>query len=217
MRHAEAEDARVTHSTSAGGAGNRETVVVYGSRVWWSKPNCWREDRADPGGTSVRIACHGVCSDYIPLRRTLHTTRRPQTLSDRLESLRAKRSHRLPTIVERVAAMALLSPSWGGLEWEFQIIGEEMYIGRNAVRATARWVGEGGMPIVPFIDRYDVLVDRERGVLLRCSGLVDDQPAVVHSARTVQFDVAIPPEVFDYRPPAGTRIVWCTASRTEHN
>ena len=195
---AEGQNARVVES-GIPGAGGSETSGAHESRIWWSKPHCWREDKQGSAGASVSIACEGVSTDYVASRRTLHTTRRPKALKDRLESFLARRVRRLPTIAERVAAMPLLTPSWVLSDWDFHVEGNEMYLGRETVSATAEWAGSGSVPILPFIRNYNVLVDLERGVLLLCSGLVDNHPAIVYSVGAVQFDVEIPAETFSFQ------------------
>ncbi len=207
-RFAKGENARVVESGTAGA--RSQAHVVHESHIWWRQPNCWREDRHGFAGASVSIACGGVSSDYEASRRTLHTTREPDALKDRLESFLKKRPHRLSTISERVSAMPLLTPSWVSPDWDFHVHGVEMHMEREGVRATARWMGSEAVPILAFIDTYNILVDVERGILLACSGLVDNQPAIVYSASAVQFDVDIPPEIFSFEPPLGTRTIWCT-------
>jgi outer membrane lipoprotein-sorting protein len=81
--------------------------------------------------------------------------------------------------------------------------------GKDALLMKAKWIGEGHAPTKwKSIDDYRLIVDSERGILLRCEGIVDDQPAVVVEASSIEFDLPIPDSIFSFEPPTGTRIVW---------
>lgn len=58
------------------------------------------------------------------------------------------------------------------------------------------------------VDQYDLLVDKERGILLYCAGMIDGEKANVFSVLSVRFDETISDDIFLHQPPGGTRIVW---------
>jgi hypothetical protein len=87
-----------------------------------------------------------------------------------------------------------------------------MHAGRRAVRvlatrSAAESRAESRLALWEYVDQYEILVDAERGVLLRYAGIVDGEEAGVFSVRAVHFDEPIADEVFSHQPPKGTRIV----------
>jgi hypothetical protein len=93
-------------------------------------------------------------------------------------------------------------------------------IGREALRARARprpgddrhdgWrlhaIGWGA-------DEYELVVDRERGVLLRAAARLGGEEFQVMEIEAIEFDAPIADAVFVFDPPAGTTVV--TASEPE--
>jgi hypothetical protein len=102
----------------------------------------------------------------------------------------------------------LLDPSPLASGWELTLLDDCAHAGRNTLRVRARWMGAEPRPLLwEGVNEYEILVDRERGVLLRYAGIVDGEEAGVFSVCSVRFDEAIPDEVFSFEPPEGTRIV----------
>ncbi len=201
-------------SQSAQAAG----IQRVSSRIWYRKPNCWRgETVSSTNGTSVQIVCNQESSHYLSWLRTLITTRRrPAGIGDGFTSavtdMLVPDSLLTPdtrTAEELVRDTILLSPPFGDAGWDIQTIGRIMHRGRDALLMRAKWIGEGHVPTRwKSIDDYRLIVDSERGIFLRCEGIVDDQPAVVVEASSIEFDLPIPDSIFSFEPPAGTRIVW---------
>jgi outer membrane lipoprotein-sorting protein len=192
------------------------------SRIWYRKPNCWRlEIVSSTNGTDVQIVCNQESSYYLSWLRTLTTTRRPAVSADEFTSaftdVLVPDSIFVPdrrTAEELVRDTVLLSPPFGDDGWDIQAMGQTMHHGKDALLMKAKWIGEGQAPTKwKSVDDYRLIVDSERGVLLRCEGIVDDQPAVVVDASAIEFDLPIPDSIFSFEPPPGTRIVWARPSR----
>ena len=107
-------------------------------------------------------------------------------------------------------ALGLLEPAHvlGALRLEQR--GEvEAAAGRPAllVRGTARSRDrEGSFPLFHLglgADEYELVFDRERGVLLRTTGLLDGLPLTTTEVLEIAFDEVIPPETFHFELPAG--------------
>jgi len=198
-------------------SGQAAGIQRFTSSIWYRKPNCWRRETVwSIDGTSVDILCNQESSYYISWLRTLMTTRRPAGVGDGFTSavtdILVPDSILTPdsrTAEERVRDTILLSPPFGDAGWDIQTMGRSMHSGRDVVLMKAKWIGGGHAPTTwKSIDDYRLTVDSERGILLRCEGIVDDQPAAVVEASSIDFDLPIPDSVFSFEPPAGTRIVW---------
>jgi hypothetical protein len=90
----------------------------------------------------------------------------------------------------------------------FRILGRTMHAGRHAIRVEARpspraevfpESGPGAWP-------QELLVDAERGVLLRSAGLLDGEPFAVSEVLSVAFDETLPDELFVFEAPPGEEI-----------
>lgn len=180
-------------------------------RIWWRKPGCWRDDLIHgSGGTSVGIVCNGELSHYMSWLGKLHTTRPPVRALDRLKSsLFPSDLIDRRTADERANDIPLLSGSFAATGWELQLIGDRTHCGRKGLLFHARW-RDSNRPPTPWgwIDEYRAIVDLERGTLLNCEGIINDQPAIVMSVSSIEFDAPIPDSVFQFEPPAGTRTIW---------
>jgi outer membrane lipoprotein-sorting protein len=193
------------------GTGDDDPWARYEWRVWWRKPSCWRDDLVWETGTAGKtIVCDGASSMYVPQTRTQYTTRRPVGLLADLRSLLApRRRFQLATVEERLEQIPLVDASYLAGGWELAVLDERMHAGRNAVRVRATRIGAASrLGVWNYIDQYEILVDAERGILLRYAGIVDGEEAGVMSVRSVRFDEPIPDEVFSDEPPKGTKIIW---------
>jgi hypothetical protein len=179
-------------------------------RVWWRRPNCWRDEYefASGGSQVVSIACAEESTFYEPTFGRLYTTRAPSenAVPFSIDVVQPEWG----TIPMRLQSIALFS-DFGMSGWALDAIGKRTHCGRDGVLIRARR-GAVEPNVWPWVDEYELLVDLERGVLLSCAGIVDGQHAVVMSVRSIEFDAAIPHTVFSFEPPAGTKIVWCRRS-----
>jgi hypothetical protein len=107
----------------------------------------------------------------------------------------------------------LLDPApW--IAWlSFEVVGEAAGPDRAALRVRAHprpiqqrdsfWF-ESRLP--PGADEYELLVDRDRGVVLRLAGLLDGTEFSVLELVEVAFDENLPPETFVFEPPEGEEL-----------
>src|SRR5215213_5887559 len=164
-----------------------EQRVCHEWRAWWRKPSSWRDDVvwAD-GSAAVSVSDGPVSTMYVPQQRTFYTNQRvPGVVARARAWLRARPIH-LASVEDRLRQIVLLDPSFLSQGWELTIVGERKHASRAGVRVKARWGGLGARPeVFPTADEYEVLIDRERGVLLRFAGIVREQEAGVFSVRTV--------------------------------
>ena len=203
--------ARIQPPGSRGAAGGPNQRHRHDWRVWWRKPCCWRDDIVwENGAAVISTHCAGLSSSYVSFLRTLYTNRRPKLLLTRLKAaLGAFSDYQLPTVDRQLELIPLLEPSFLASGWDLDVLGERVYAGRATLRVKATRRGAGPGPALwKCVDEYEILIDQERGVLLRYAGIVDDEEAGVLSVRSVAFDEPIPDEVFSYEPPHGTRMVW---------
>jgi hypothetical protein len=193
------------------GAGDGNQHFRHESRVWWRKLGCWRDDIVwEDGATAISIVCGAISSYHASLLNTLTTNRRPEGFFPRLRSLLSTPSHQvLPSVEDRLRQIPLIEPSFLARGWDLTILGDRRHAGRDTLRVKATRIMEDSRPALwASVAEYEVLIDQERGVLLRYAGIVDGEDAGVLSVRSVRFDEPIPDDVFSYHPPEGTRTVW---------
>ena len=96
----------------------------------------------------------------------------------------------------------------------FEIRGRTLLAGREAivVRARPRSVTDvmgrlHGLPgLEAGADRYELLVDAERGLLLRSASVIDGEEFMVCEVLQVAFDERLDPAVFTFAVPPGERV-----------
>ncbi|HEX6746494.1 MAG TPA: hypothetical protein VF092_04200 [Longimicrobium sp.] len=190
---------------------SRDGRFRYEGRAWWRRPSCWRDDVIrENGATTVNVVCGADVSAFHSAPPTLLTNRRSGQQIPRLRSLLGPRPGvALPTIEGRLRTVTLVDPAFLASGWELSVLGERTHAGRETihVQATRLDLESGAVPW-EGVNRYELLVDRQRGVLLRCAGIVDGVEAGILSVRSVVFDEPIPDEVFSCPAPKGTRVVW---------
>jgi hypothetical protein len=113
--------------------------------------------------------------------------------------------HRHGTQVDSV----VLDPAALLRSHELRILGRTMHAGRNAMLVEALpsrraevlpEAGlDGGWPL-------ELLVDAERGVLLRSASLLDGEPFLVSEVAGIAFDESLPDQLFVFEAPPGEEI-----------
>lgn len=181
-------------------------------RAWWRKPSCWRDDYLweNGSGAAIQIACGDSSSVYVSMMHRLYTNQRPDGLFARLKSsLGPKNYFELPTVESRLREIHLVDPSFLTSGWELTVLDDRMHAGRNTVRVRAtRRATQPRLAYWDYIKDYEILVDAERGILLRYAGIVDGEEVGIMSVRSVRFDELIPDTVFADQSPTGTKIAW---------
>lgn len=200
---------------SDGGAG----AVRYTHRVWWAAPACWRDDVTWPNGqTVVSIVRASAALTYMSALRLMYTSE-PVASADGWEVVPPPRGIvYLPTVEQRLAEFPLLRPALPAADWAFTEGPPTEYLGRPCRRVYAARRPGAPAPAAPGksgywcgVDEYECLVDDGLQLVVWLNGLADGVPIATFAANDVQVDVSLPAEVFDFRPPSGTRvarIVW---------
>jgi hypothetical protein len=107
----------------------------------------------------------------------------------------------------------LLDPAGWIPTLDFEPASEVRLLGRRAlrVRATGREPSDGDASLFPGqlpvgADAYELVVDRERGVVLRAAALLEGEEFWVCELEELVFDEELPPETFVFEPPPGEEI-----------
>jgi hypothetical protein len=105
-------------------------------------------------------------------------------------------------------AMRLLEPSHVLAALKLRPAEEVEVAGRQAMRVVATGAGPHESAMLLFqlgygADEYELLVDRERGVLLRTAALLHGEPFAVSEVTEIAFDEEFPPETFVFTLPEG--------------
>ncbi len=105
------------------------------------------------------------------------------------------------------AILMMLDPAFIATELDLSVSGVARHLGRSAfdVVATPRG-GIGTYPLWPGADSYRLLVDAERGVLLRASPLLEGEVFAGRDFGEIAFDDDIPDEMFVFHPPSNARL-----------
>ena len=152
---------------------------------------------------------------YVAGERTLYTSE-PVSNDGRWEVVPAPLGIiELPTLENRFELFPLIRPPLPESAWQFATVAEgEEYDGRVIRRVhVTRRVGE---PIsverphpgyMPHVNEYECIVDDERQIILRFSAISEGVPIAVGAADEVRIDSPLPPDLFDFAPPAGTRLI----------
>jgi outer membrane lipoprotein-sorting protein len=105
---------------------------------------------------------------------------------------------------------AILDPAELVASRDLEIVGHSVHAGRRAVRVLSR-------PSVrdPFLSDpggiggawdHELLVDAERGILLRIVSLLDGEPFMIAEFLEIAFDEELPDELFVFEPPPGEQV-----------
>lgn len=162
----------------------KEAVQFWRQRLWLQPPDRWREEGENGMLTIVRERFRWLSG--LPWKQGLEQEINPaQGWRSLLGDL---------ALAEMLEPAALLPAVW------LDLLGETHYAGRPAwqVRAVPR---EPGHPVFPHVlwlgaDEYELLVDSERGVLLRCSARFDGREFAGRELLEVIFDEAFPDDLF---------------------
>ncbi|MGH3003073.1 MAG: LolA family protein [Gaiellaceae bacterium] len=107
---------------------------------------------------------------------------------------------------------ALLEPSPLIPHFDFEVEGETEHVGRRSLHALGR---QRELPdshhlffpgLTPGTNCIDLLVDVERGVLLRLVSLLDDEAISTIEVQEIAFDEPLDPDLFVFVPPEGEEL-----------
>jgi hypothetical protein len=160
------------------------------ARLWIERPTRFREEYEDQWGVHLTI------SDGQALWRR----------APRIGPFREKISEESSFIFTRL----LLDPAPLGAELALDVIGEVQHAGRRAhhVRGLPRqrvsWHDLYGL--APGADEYVLLIDAERGTLLRAGALLDGKEFAFSNVEEIAFDEELPSERFVLELALGERV-----------
>ncbi len=180
-------------------ADDESRFAVAMRRVWVRKPHRWRIEFEGPEGANVFV---GDLAWSEPPRPAPNAPRRPRTerLPDAL-TLEAMDGTVACTFDPRIVVDELFVT---------RVLGRAEHAGRDAVRILAMDDhGPNGL-LRRGADDYELLVDAERGVLLRSAARTKDEEFQVTEVLEIAFDevlsedIFVADDVFQAEPPPGT-------------
>lgn len=183
--------------------------------IWWRKPDCWRDETELNGlGKNIRVICQDRWSFYSAAGQKLSTNTLPDGPQHQQRILRGRQppgaGQIRPEVEEAVNEVPLLDPAFLLASHELEPGADVQYAGREALQVRA--IARKGRDVArdPFFwggaDDYELLVDKERGVLLRYAARLRGEEIAVAAVEHVVFDAPIPDDVFVFTPPPNTTI-----------
>lgn len=194
----------VLTSRSAHGDDSSRVINVY--RRLWAKPACWRdEEQIEGGGTRTAILCDGHWWNFSSDGKLLVTNEMPRQAQGSQGDWGEIRLSPAPDLDSLIDNHPLLDPSFLLASHELQPLAQTSHAGRAAIRVQAVYrKRKDWLPEAFFwstADTYELLVDRDYGILLRYAAVIDGQEFAVSSVDQVTFDEPISDEVFAFPSP----------------
>ncbi|HLU10183.1 MAG TPA: hypothetical protein VK003_10990 [Oceanobacillus sp.] len=181
-----------------------ESSVIsrYFRRVWWQKPDCWRdEDQREEGGSTITIICGGKWWAFSPGIQTLYTNVTTEEPGHH-QNIREIKIGSAPDIEDRIDDIPLLDPSFLLASHDLQIISDTVHAERDAIQIKAIYRKGKSRSYEPMFwstaDEYELLIDKERGILLRYAAKLAGEEFAVASVDQVSFDQPIPERIFTF-------------------
>jgi outer membrane lipoprotein-sorting protein len=169
-------------------------------RVWYGRPDRWRieRDRATDYESSLEIHVGDTWWRYSEAEGSVSNAGDSEPIHSSVDSS-------IATMLEPWSAVGALA---------FERTEATRFVGREALSVSARprpgsddcdldWLLMG---LSTGADEYRLIVDRERGVLLRVEALLDGAPFAVEEVREIAFDETLPDELFSFADPGGRPI-----------
>lgn len=175
----------------------------FSRNLWWRKPDCWREDdKSDTPGhvsRSTTILCGGRWFSFIWPLNWLHTNVSPSE-QEFPSSWRVIRDEKTPDIEDRIEGIPIVDPALLLGMHQLHIVEETTHAGRDAVRVRAVYRRGANLSLDGMFwsraDKYHLLVDKERGVLLRYAAVFEGEEFAVALVDRIVFDEPIPDAIF---------------------
>jgi outer membrane lipoprotein-sorting protein len=153
-------------------------------RLWWERPNRMRRESE----STVTVTDGASGTHYVPgFGSVVHELEHGQAAEPP------------DPLFDPVALLASA---------DLELLGRTVAAGREAIRVRALprsgdedWADFWGM--TGGADEYELLVDAERGVLLRTEARLEGEPVGVTELLEVAFDEQFPEGTFRFEPPAG--------------
>jgi hypothetical protein len=177
------------------------------NKVWWQKPTCWRSERHDDNESLTEILCKGSWWTHSSSPNKLITNIEPheKTSGVRIRNIRLSEGEAIPSLEDKIKDVPIVDPSFLLAIHDLHPEENVIHAGREAVRVRSFSRKGRDYSWEPFFwsgaDEYELLVDRERGILLRYSASYGGQEYAIAAVEGVIFDEPISQEVFSFTPP----------------
>lgn len=165
-------------------------------RLWWRRPDHVRreDDDGGPGGPRVAVVAGPRSWSYDAWFGAVS-----------YEGSDVRLGAEDPPYPELLDPAVLLPAL------DLEPAGEGVVAGRPAVRVRAVPrepvdLFDAGRYLPWGADRYELMVDRASGIVLRLAAFIDGEPFAVTEVDEIEIDPDIPPEVFAFTPPAGEEV-----------
>jgi outer membrane lipoprotein-sorting protein len=190
-RHLEVERRRGGQSSFATRAAGDEEPETYESvsSLWHERPARWRIEHSQTNDTTLTVVDGDSWWLYSPSMGAVTNDGDPGHSVGR-------------------AGEHLLDPSELIPAHDFEVLGRAEMAGRSCivVRARPRPLDHGFHGAPPGADELELLVDAERGVLLRQAARIEGEEYHVSEVLEIEFDLDIEPETFRFQPPPGEQV-----------
>ena len=185
-------------------------------RFMATNPDHFREERIGNDGRVTGIsAYHGDTWWHFALNQNyVNTNAPPVPISDPARV--SVYHHPMQPGEARYAAMdgeyaitaePVLNPSFLLHALWLEPVDRTTFAGRPAIRVSAkRNRNNGELRMWEAADEFELLVDAERGTLLRLGACCGGEEFDGHEVTEIEFDAPIPDDVFTFIPPSGTRV-----------
>lgn len=168
-------------------------------RLWWRKPGFWRDEQHTHNGSYTVILRDDQWFAYQLPSRWVQTNM-PAHMLNLSPEVRVMTGGVTPDLDDLIAQIPVIDPAFLLAIHDFQLVGEAEHAGRQAIRVRSAYRRNAYLTLDGLFwsraSSYELLVDRERGTLLRYAALEGDIEVAVASVTNVAYDVAIAEEIF---------------------
>lgn len=171
--------------------GRRLDLAVYDGGVWWRY------------SAAARVAETNAPMPSLPPEYNARFSPHPFTPGDAV--------YQILDGEYAIIAAPWLNPSHLLYCWRLDPAGRTALAGREAIRVRGEANHDNGPRYWwEKINECELLVDAERGTLLRLAGIVDGREVAGHEVTAIEFDGAVAPAEFGFTPPDGAavRVGW---------
>jgi len=173
-------------------------------RVWWDRPARWRQEiHLPPGEVNIQV----IDGERWWFYNSREGIVQSNAMIERKAGRKASKSG-APAVTNAnhaAAQMTFLDPSALLASHDLEVVGRAVHAGREAIAVRARPREDRDPAVDPGFwasaDAYQLLVDAERGVLLRYAASFRDTEYAIVSIESVIFDQSIDESLF--APPTG--------------
>lgn len=168
-----------------GGISPGEQADIHAWRIeLWAEPGRVRQERRGPDTESVLVIDGDRWWEWSPAF--------------------GLRSHELARGIRHHAGLDLLDPSEFLSGFALEAAGEAVVAGRQARRVLLRSNSAWHRPfeLEPGVEEGELLLDAERGLILRRTAIVDGQEASVLEVEKISYDLELPPATFIFELPS---------------